>query len=112
MLADGRAIDGRAITEAALGGDRAAVGVFELIGRRLGVALTSFANIFEPEVIVIGGGVMAAGDLLLDPARRELRERALTPMNRTPVVAAQLGPDAGMIGAAAMARIELERSAA
>jgi glucokinase len=54
--------------------------------------------------------VMAAGDLLLDPARRELQARALTPMNRTPVVAAELGPDAGMIGAAAMARIELERT--
>jgi len=109
MLADGHSIDGKAVTEAALGGDAAARGVFELIGRRLGVALTSFANIFEPEVIVIGGGVIAAGDLLLDPARRELEARALPPMNRTPVLAAELGPDAGMIGAAAMARIELER---
>jgi glucokinase len=52
--------------------------------------------------------VIAAGDLLLDPARRELEARALPPMNRTPVVAAELGSDAGMIGAAAMARIEIE----
>ena len=51
--------------------------------RRLGVALASLANIFEPDVIVIGGGVIAAGDLLLEPARRELRARALTPMNGT-----------------------------
>jgi glucokinase len=109
MLADGHPLDGKAVTEAALGGDAAARGVFELVGQRLGVALASFANIFEPEVIVIGGGVIAAGDLLLDPARRELTARALPPMNRTPVVAAELGPDAGMIGAAAMARIELER---
>jgi glucokinase len=58
---------------------------------------------------VIGGGVIAAGDLLLDPARRELETRALPPMKRTPVVAAELGSDAGMIGAAAMARIELEQ---
>jgi glucokinase len=112
MLADGHEIDGKAVTEAALNGDAAARAVFELTGRRLGVALTSFANIFEPEVIVIGGGVIAAGDLLLDPARRELETRALPPMNRTPVVAAKLGGDAGMIGAAAMARIELERSVA
>jgi glucokinase len=112
MLADGRAIDGRAITEAALGGDRAAVEVFELVGRRLGVVLTSFANIFEPEVMVIGGGVIAAGDLLLEPARRELRERALPPMKKIPVVAAQLGQDAGMIGAAALARLEAEEGAA
>jgi glucokinase len=111
MLAEGQTIDGKAVTEAALGGDPTAVAVFELIGTRLGVALTSFANIFEPKVIVIGGGVMAAGDLLLDPAREELRSRALQPMDQTPVVAAELGPDAGMIGAAAMARLELEKSA-
>jgi glucokinase len=109
LLAGGEEIDGKAVTDAALGGDETAVAVVGLIGRRLGVALTSFANIFEPETIVIGGGVMAAGDLLLEPARRELETRALPPMNRTPVVAAELGYDAGMIGAAAMARIELER---
>ena len=111
MAAEGREIDGKAVTEAALAGDETAVGVIELIGSRLGVALASFANIFEPEVIVVGGGVIAAGDLLLEPARRELRGRALPPMNATPVVPAELGPDAGMIGAAAMARIELERGA-
>jgi glucokinase len=109
MLAAGHAIDGKAVTEVALGGDPTAIAVFDLIGTRLGAALTTFANIFEPEVIVAGGGVMAAGDLLLDPARRELRKRALRPMNEIPVVAAEMGPDAGMIGAAAMARIELER---
>lgn len=110
MQAEGHEIDGKAVTEAALGGDPAARGVFELVGARLGVALASFANIFEPEVIVVGGGVIAAGDLLLDPARHELEARALPPMNRTRVVPARLGPDAGMIGAAAMARIELEKS--
>ncbi len=110
MLAEGHPIDGRAVTEAALNGDPTAIAIFDLIGTRLGVALTSFANIFEPELIVIGGGVMAAGDLLLEPARRELRARALLPMNEVPVVAAELGPDAGMIGAAAMARIELGKS--
>jgi glucokinase len=108
MLVAGETIDGKAVTEAALAGDSAARGVFDLVGSRLGVALTSFANIFEPEVFVIGGGAIAAGDLLLDPARRTLGERALPPMKRIPVVAAELGPDAGMIGAAAMARIELE----
>ena len=95
------------MTEAALAGDETAIGVFELIGSRLGVACVSFANIFQPDAIVVGGGVIAAGDLLLDPARREVRERALNPMNETPILAATLGNDAGMIGAAAMARIEL-----
>lgn len=109
MLAAGKTIDGQAVTEVALSGDETARGVFDLVGSRLGVALTSFANIFEPEVFVIGGGVIAAGDLLLDPARRELAARALPPMKQIPVVVAELGSDAGMIGAAAMARIELER---
>jgi len=109
LLADGEEVDGRAVTVAAQGGDETAIGVLDLVGGRLGVALASFANIFEPEVIVVGGGVIAAGDLLLEPARAELRARALRPMNATPVVPAELGEDAGMIGAAAMARIELER---
>jgi len=107
MLAAGEGVDGAAVTEAALAGDATSIAVFELIGSRLGVAFASFANIFDPDVIVVGGGVMAAGDLLLEPARRELRSRALPPMNKTPVVAAEMGPDAGMIGAAAMARLEL-----
>jgi glucokinase len=110
LLAEGEEVDGKAVTVAAQAGDETAIEVFDLVGSRLGVALASFANIFEPEVIVVGGGVMAAGDLLLDPARRELEARALRPMNRTPVVAAELGEDAGMIGAAAMARIELEKT--
>jgi glucokinase len=110
LLAEGSEIDGRAVTVAAQEGDETAIGVFDLVGGRLGVALASFANIFEPDVIVVGGGVIAAGELLLAPARRELEARALRPMNRTPVVAAELGEDAGMIGAAAMARIELEKA--
>jgi len=112
LAAAGERVDGTAVTKAALAGDETAIGVFDLIGGRLGVACTSFANIFQPDAIVVGGGVIAAGDLLLDPARREVRERALTPMNRTPILAAQLGNDAGVIGAAALARVELDRGEA
>ena len=97
------------MTKAAIAGDETAIGVFELIGGRLGVACSSFANIFQPDAIVVGGGVIAAGDLLLEPARRELRERALNPMNKTPILEATLGNNAGMIGAAALARVDLER---
>jgi len=105
--AAGEPIDGRAVTEAALDGDSTATEVMATIGRRLGVALSSLANIFEPDVIVIGGGVSAAGELLLGPARDELRWRALPPQNETRVVLAELGPDAGMYGAAAMALEEV-----
>jgi len=106
LLAEGEEVDGKVVTECALAGDDIAKGVFELIGSRLGVACASLANIFQPNAIVVGGGVIAAGDLLLEPARREVRERALNPMNQTPILEATLGNDAGMIGAAAMARDE------
>jgi glucokinase len=111
LLAEGREVDGKAVTEAAHAGDATAIAVLDLVGTRLGAAFASFANIFEPDMIVVGGGAMAAGELLLGPARRELRARALPPMNETPVVEAEMGPDAGMVGAAAMARIELDREA-
>lgn len=109
LSADGHEIDGKVVTELALSGDPGAIGVLRLVGSRLGAAFVTFANIFEPNMIVLGGGAMAAGDLLLDPARRALHERALRPMNETPVLSAELGPEAGMIGAAALARIELEK---
>jgi len=109
-LAAGKEIDGRVTTEAALAGDQTAIEIFELIGGRLGVACASLANVFQPHAIVVGGGVIAAGDLLLEPARKEIRERALDPMNKTPILEATLGNDAGMIGAAALARIELAKA--
>ena len=112
LLAEGGEVDGRAVTEAAVAGDEIAIGVFDLIGSRLGVACATFANVFQPDAIVVGGGVIAAGDLLLEPARRELRRRALNPMNQTPILEATLGNDAGMIGAAAMARNELAKVSA
>jgi glucokinase len=112
VQAQGGEIDGKAVTDAALRGDPVAVGVVEEAGRRLGAGLSSLANIFEPEVIVLGGGVTAvAGELMLPKALEELRSRALPPMNQTPVKLAELGSDAGMVGAAEMARTELEEGA-
>jgi glucokinase len=107
-LAEGPIV-GRTVTDLALSGDALATEVVAEAGRHLGVALCSLANIFDPNVFVIGGGVSVVGDLLLDPAREELRSRALPPMNERPVKLAELGPDAGMIGAAAMALIELDK---
>ena len=102
-LAGGRVIDGRLVTDAAFAGDQTAIDALATIGRHLGVALSSLANIFAPDVIVIGGGVSRAGELLIGPARQAMSERALPPMNQTRVAIAGLGPDAGMIGAAVMA---------
>ncbi len=108
-LAEGRELVGPLVTELAHDGDEAALGVIELIGSRLGVAIASFVNIFNPEVVVIGGGVIAAGELLLAPARAVVAERALPPSrDEVRIVAARFGVEAGMIGAAAMAFDGLE----
>ncbi len=111
-LEGGSMLDGRAVTAAARAGDAAAIAILDNVGRHLGVALSGLANAFDPDVIVIGGGVMAAGELLLGPAREELRRRALPPQNEVPLVAAALGPDAGMVGAATLALEEFAGSGA
>jgi len=103
-LSEGREILGPLVTELAHDGDEAAVEVVELIGRRLGVALVSLVNIFNPQVVVIGGGVIAAGELLLAPAREVVAERALPPSkDEVRIVGAHFGVEAGMVGAAALA---------
>ena len=104
VLTDGRELDGPLVTELAYDGDGAAREVIELIGTRLGVAIASYVNIFNPEMIVVGGGVMGAGEMLLEPARAEMLSRALPPSrDNVRIVAAQFGHEAGMVGAAALA---------
>jgi glucokinase len=108
--AEGREIGGALVTELAHDGDAAAVEAIEIVGRKLGVGLANFTNVFNPEVIVVGGGVIAAGDFLLGPAREELAIRALPPLrDRVEVVPARFAHEAGMLGAALMAWEGLER---
>ncbi len=104
-LEEGRELTGPLITELATAGDPVARGAIETIGRALGVGITNLVNIFNPQVVVIGGGVIAAGELLLAPAREVMMERALSPGKDTVrVEAARYGPEAGMLGAAMLAR--------
>jgi glucokinase len=103
-LADGLELAGPLVTELAHDGDAAAIDAIALIGTRLGVAIASLVNIFNPEVVVIGGGVIAAGDLLLDPARAEFTSRVLPVLSDgVRIVPARFGVEAGMVGAAALA---------
>jgi glucokinase len=104
-LEEGRELTGPLVTEMAQAGDPVAMDAIAGIGHRLGIGLASLVNIFNPQMVVIGGGVSAAGDLLLDPAREVVRSRALAP-NRdvVRVELAALGADAGLVGAALMAR--------
>src|SRR3954452_786996 len=97
-------LTGEEVTGLALNGDDAACSVMAAVGRSLGAGIASVVNIFEPEVVVVGGGASAAGDLLLDPAREVVAERALRPgRERVRIVPAAFGEEAGMVGAALFA---------
>lgn len=103
-------VTGQTVTAAALQGDAVARGLFERLGRWLGVGIASLANIFELEVVAVGGGLVETGDLLLEPARRAAKEFAYAPTARTtaPIVPATFGSDAGMVGAALLALEETD----
>ena len=104
-LEGGRELTGPIVTEYARAGDPVACGAIEVVGRALGVGLANIANIFCPQVIVIGGGVSEAGELLLGPAREVMQRRALRPgRDSVRVEVAAFGAEAGMIGAAMLAR--------
>jgi glucokinase len=97
----GRKLDARLAVELALHGPGDAREALEVVGTHLGVGIASFVNLFNPELVVIGGGFARAGDLLFEPARRVVAERALTPARDiVRIVPAQLGVEAGLIGAA------------
>jgi glucokinase len=86
---------------AARAGDPRALAAFARAGERIGRVLAGAVVLLWPERIVVGGGVAAAGDVLLEPLRAELRRRAcVAPLHDLPVVTAQLGPSAGAVGAA------------
>jgi glucokinase len=109
-LAGGREIAGPLVTELALDGDAVARDVLIALGEWLGIGLASLVNIFNPDVIVIGGGVIGAGELILEPARRVLSRRALAmPAEHVEVRPAHFGAESGMLGAAMLAREQSRR---
>jgi glucokinase len=88
------------LVERGRAGEADAVEALAEIGRWLGVGIASLVNVFEPEVVVVGGGFGTAGELLLGSAREVLAREGLTPARDTVrVVEAELGNDAGVIGA-------------
>ncbi len=96
----GPASDAHDLVRRARAGEAEAVEAMAGIGRRLGAGIASLLNVFEPELVVIGGGFGAAGELLLGPAREVVAVEGLTPARDTVrIVEAELGADAGVIGA-------------
>jgi glucokinase len=105
-------LHGPMVTEAARDGDPLAIELIADMGRWLGIGLANLVAAFDPSCVIIGGGVSEAGDLLLAPTRtamsRAIVGRGYRPA--PPVLAAVLGPSAGFIGAADMARSAARRS--
>ena len=100
-------ISGPEVTQAAREGDQAALECFRTVAGWVGQGLADLAAVLDPGAFVIGGGLSAAGDLLLEPVRVAY-ERALTGHGHRPVAdirIAELGPDAGIVGAADLARM-------
>jgi len=94
--------DAHLLIDKANGGDAGARAALARIGESLGTAIGSLVNIFDPDLIVIGGGFgAAAGELVLGPAREAARREAMSPADETlRIVEAELGAEAGLVGAA------------
>lgn len=100
----GPAVDAHRLVRLAGEGEPRAIEILAGMGRRLGAGIGSLVNIFDPELVVIGGGFAAAGDFLLDPAREIVHRESLAPeQDRVRVVRAELGTAAGLIGAGLVA---------
>lgn len=97
-------IDARAVQDAATAGDEVALRVFNCAARNLGRALGGLINLLSPEAIAVGGGLINAGDLLFTPLRAAVKEIAFAaPAAACRIVEAELGTDAGLVGAVAWA---------
>jgi glucokinase len=94
-------VTGEIVFQAAINGDLVAHGLFDQLGYWLGAGIASLVTIFDPEVVVVTGGLIAAGDLLLAPARSSFERFVFARDRRSlpPVLPARLGVDAGLIGA-------------
>jgi glucokinase len=100
----GEAVDAHRLVRLAAEGDARAREILDGIGRHLGAGIGSLVNIFNPELVVIGGGFAAAGDFILEPAREVVRREGLAGAGaRVRIVRAQLGTAAGLIGAGLVA---------
>lgn len=101
----------QAVANAATAGDPLSISILSDVGRLLGLVCASYVNVFNPDVIVIGGGVALCGDLLLGPARKSMKERAMAATQKgVRLVTAELGLSAAAIGAALLARHALDES--
>jgi glucokinase len=108
VLAEEGKVTGRHVVTFAREGDADSLALLEQLGVWLGVGIANFINIFEPEYVVVGGGMCVASDLFMDVAEREARSRALPALaERVTIATASAGPAAGLIGAGLLATLTL-----
>ncbi len=108
LAAGGQAVDGHDAVEAAHAGDPEAVAALRTLGERLGIGIANALNTFDPDEVVVGGGVSSAGELLLGPATEIARRFALPGVGeRAEIRLARYGRQAGVRGAALLAGLEL-----
>ena len=99
----GKKLTPHLVIDQALAGDPECVEALAVVGRHLGVGIANYVNIFNPQAVVIGGGISNAGELVLGPARDEAASRALpAPFHEVTIAPAKLGNGAGVLGAAAL----------
>lgn len=98
-------ISSKHVGEAAAQGDQVAVELLHQAGQYIGIGITTLMHLFNPKRFVLGGGVTQTGDLLFEPIRSTVRHWAMTPLywEETEIVPAELGDDAGLLGALALA---------
>jgi glucokinase len=102
-------ISAKDVARAAENGDALARDIYRRAGEAMGIAIASVVNLLNPEMVIIGGGVARAGDLVFDPIRRTVKTQAFArPAAAVRIVPSALGDDAGVIGAAAVAYQRIE----
>ena len=108
--AGGAGVTGVDVVRLARAGDEESLDLLRVLGERLGIGIASAVNLFDPDEVVVGGGVATAGDLLLEPARRTAQGYVLTGVGEhTTIRLARHGVGAGVYGAALLARQEVTR---
>jgi glucokinase len=109
--AEGDEITGHDVVDGAKAGDAIAIGLLKLLGERLGIGIANAINVFDPDVVAIGGGVSTAGKLLLDPAVDVARGFTLPGVGeKTEIRLSKHGTRGGVLGAALLAMHELKRT--
>jgi glucokinase len=103
-------LSAREIADAARAGDALAKSAFERAGKYLGIAVANLLHIFDPSILIFGGGVSQSGPLLFDPFEASLKEQIITPryLDDLVITTARFGDDAGLLGAFAFAQISLK----